>query len=100
MAVRGPHWRPLLILTDIDTGVRALKLVRALPLLATAGRWRSIAYADPIAMATLVFGYLPSLDEGFLEQRDASNSQRLDDVSYIVENATIGTALIGEASAP
>jgi hypothetical protein len=104
VAVRGKHWRSLLILIAgalILTLTRGFVLstsVALLLLLAATGRWRSIAYAAiPIgAAAILVFVQLPSLDEGFLDQRDISNSQRLDDVSYIVENATVGTILMGE----
>jgi len=104
LAIRGRHWLPLLLLVagalvmTLTRGFALSTSIAVLLMLAAQGRWRWVGIAS-FAVATaafLVWVYLPSLDEASLGQRDISNTQRLDDLAYIIENTSVGTLLLGE----
>lgn len=61
-------------------------------------RWKSLAVAFVLTLVSgfFVWFYLPGTSIGFAEQREMSNNVRLDDLSFMLENASAATFLIGE----
>ena len=104
LAIRGSHWLPLLLLVvsalvmTLTRGFALSTSIAVLLMLAAQGRWRWVGAASiAVAVATfLVWVYLPSLDEAFDGQRDISNSQRYEDLTYIFDNTSVWTILFGE----
>ena len=66
-------------------------------MLVALGRWRGVALAAIVvaAAAFMVWIYLPSIDDVFLGQREASNSQRGDDIAYMLDNVKVTTLMFG-----
>jgi len=61
-------------------------------------RWKSLAVAFVLTLVSgfFVWFYLPGMSAGFSEQREVSNNVRLDDLSFMLENASASTLIIGE----
>ncbi|MBH2020100.1 MAG: hypothetical protein I8H91_11265 [Burkholderiales bacterium] len=61
-------------------------------------RWKSlsIAIVSTIVAGLCVWVYLPDMSTGFSEQREISNNVRLDDLNFMLENASASTLLMGE----
>lgn len=61
-------------------------------------QWKSLAVAFVLTLIAgfLVWFYLPGTSAGFSEQREVSNNVRLDDLSFMMEKASISTLMIGE----
>lgn len=61
-------------------------------------RWKSLAAALVLTLVSgfFVWFYLPGTSAGFSEQREVSNNVRLDDLTFMLENASASTLLIGE----
>jgi len=61
-------------------------------------RWSSLAMALVLTLVSgfFVWFYLPGTSAGFSEQREVSSNIRLDDLSFMLENASASTLLIGE----
>jgi hypothetical protein len=99
---RRNFWLSIVLIALILTLTRGFILATGMAgilLLCTMGRWRAVLVAACLAAFALfaVWVYLPSLDEGYmLEQRGISNSIRLDDLSFIVENVSLSALLFGE----
>lgn len=70
----------------------------ALLLLAVQRRWRplTVALIAIVGVAFFLWGYLPSQDEVLDANRDLSNSQRVQDFAFIVDNMKVATLLFGE----
>lgn len=105
-AALGGRWRSIwliivltaLILT-LTRGFILATGVAGILLLCTMGRWRAVFVAACLAVVALfaVWVYLPSLDEGYmLQQREISNSIRLDDLAFIAENVSVSVLSLGE----
>lgn len=95
-------WLAVVLLALILTLTRGFILatgVAGILLLWTMGRSRAVVVALCLAAIALfaVWVYLPSLDGGYLlEQRGISNSTRVDDLAFMVENADVGVLTFGE----
>ncbi|NDP63259.1 hypothetical protein [Polaromonas sp.] len=61
-------------------------------------RWKSLALAFLLTFISgfFVWFYLPGTSAGFSEQREISNNVRLNDLSFMLENASVSTLIIGE----
>lgn len=103
LAHRSPVSLPLAVLVTVAlvlTLTRGFVLstsIAVLALLAIRDR-RILVAAIPVIVAVglVVLAYLPSLDQGYLEQRDKSNAIRGGDWAFFVDNASFGMMLIGE----
>ncbi len=103
LAHRSPASLPLAVLVTVAlvlTLTRGFVLstsIAVLALLAIRDR-RILVAAIPVIVAVglVVLAYLPSLDQGYLEQREKSNAIRGGDWAFFVDNASFGTMLVGE----
>ena len=104
ITLQGRRWR---LLTLFVLLALALSLTRGFILSTAAAvtlglviqrRWRLLAVTlAAFSMVVFVYwGYLPSVDDDVAEQRETSNAQRLDDMAFIADNATVQTVLIGQ----
>jgi hypothetical protein len=59
-------------------------------------RQLSVALVVVACVAFFIFGYMPSQDENISLSREISNSQRIDDFAYIVENFKVVSLFFGE----
>lgn len=68
-----------------------------LMMLVALGRWRALGLATlAVAVAAfMVWTYLPSVDDSFLSQREASNTQRGDDIAFLLDNVKVSTLMFG-----
>lgn len=106
LAALGGRWRGVWLIVVLTALILTLTRgfilatgVAGILLLCTMGRWRAVFVAIFLAAIALfaVWVYLPSLDEGYLlEQRGISNSVRLDDLAFMVENVSVGVLSFGE----
>jgi hypothetical protein len=104
LALRGWNsamWLLLLTLALAMTLTRGLVLstgFAALLLLVVQRRWKplSIAIVAAASVGFFVWGYLPSQQETLDASRDESNSQRVEDFKFIVENLRIRALFLGE----
>jgi hypothetical protein len=104
LALRGRHsvlWLVVLTLALAMTLTRGFVLstaFAALLTLAVQRRWQplGVAMLAAAAVAFFIWGYLPSQEETLDANRDASNSQRVEDFRFIVDNIKISTLLFGE----
>jgi len=105
IALRGQWWKfwlALVVAALILSLTRGFILATAIA--ATLMLWtmkQRVATFVVVALAALsvfiVFVYIPSQDEtNLLDQRDESNSVRVGDISFFVDNVGVGTLLIGE----
>lgn len=70
----------------------------ALLMLIVQRRWRllGVALAAVACVAFFLWGYLPSQDDTLAATREVSNSQRIEDLAYIVDNLRVSSLLLGE----
>jgi hypothetical protein len=104
IAQRGRYWIPLTILVFsalVMTLTRGFILAAAtavVSLLIYQRRVTASAFGVIVMLgaAYVVWAYVPSLDDTIAGLRDISNSQRLDDISFISAHATAATLMFGE----
>ena len=94
-------WTALVVLALAMTLTRGFVLATsfaAMLLLVAQRRWRTLGLALTIiaCVAFFLWGYLPSQDESLATNRDDSNSQRIEDFAYIVDNLKVSSLLFGE----
>lgn len=71
--------------------------IAAILMLVAQRRWKAVGISALIVAlaAFMVWVYLPSTDEAFLGQRDASNSQRSEDIDYMLDHFQLWIAAVG-----
>ena len=104
VAIRGRYWIPASILLfsalvlTLTRGFIWSTSFAILMLLVVQRRKRALAFSlIVVALAgILVWMYLPSFNDAILNSREMSNRQRLNDMDFMVNNATLKTVLLGE----
>jgi hypothetical protein len=104
VGIRGKYWAPLALVTAlalVATLTRGFVLSTSLSLLlmlVVQRRWRTVIPALLLAAAAafFVWEYLPSLDTNQSERQVTSTDQRVQDMTYLADHATIKTLIIGE----
>jgi len=104
VAKRSRCWLPLAILMGMAlvlTLTRGFILSTAtavLLMLVIQGRKISIVLglAAILGAVFIAWSYIPSIDDSFVSARETSNSQRLDDMSFMLNHASVGTLVFGE----
>ena len=94
-------WATIVVIALAMTLTRGFMLSTAfavLLLLIVQRRRRQLAVALAVVacVAFFIWGYMPSQDDNISVSRDISNSQRLDDFAYIVENFKVSSFFFGE----
>lgn len=86
------------LLLTLTRGFLLAGFVAAILMFTYQRRWRAVFYVLSFTFSIFVFVQilLSSVDPAALGDRAGSDSVRLDDLSYMVNHATIGTLLIGE----
>jgi hypothetical protein len=104
VGIRGKYWAPLALVTGlalVATLTRGFVLSTSLSLvlmLAVQKRWRTVIPALVLAAAAafFVWEYLPSLDTAQSQRQGSSTDQRVEDMAYLANHATIKTLIVGE----
>lgn len=106
LAALGGRWRGVWVIVVLvaltltfTRGFIVATGVAGTLLLWTMGRRRAVVIALCLVTVAVfaIWVYLPAQDEGYLlEQREISNSIRLDDLAFMAENMGIGVFLFGE----
>ena len=104
VAVDARHSRSLALLVvaamvlTLTRGFVLSTSAAVLLMLVAQRRWKLLGMAvlAVLAAAFVVFGYLPSLEEGLDVQRESSNLQRLEDLDFIFERLDVRTLLMGQ----
>ena len=99
---RHAHWLAILVVAamvlTLTRGFVLSASVAVLLMLVSQRRWKllCIATVAVLTAAFVVWGYLPSLEEGLDVQRESSNVQRLEDFGFIFERFDVRTLLLGQ----
>jgi len=104
VGIRGRYWGPLALVTGlalVATLTRGFVLSTSLSLLlmlVVQRRWRTVVPALVLAAAAAIFvwEYLPSLDTSQSQRQGTSTDQRVQDMAYLANHATIKTLVVGE----
>lgn len=95
------RWLAVVVLTamalTITRGFVISTSVALLLMLAAQRRWRLLGVVAALAIgaAVIVWGLVPSADEGLSAQREISNQQRIEDMDFIADNIDARTVLVG-----
>lgn len=99
---RHARWLAILVVAamvlTLTRGFVLSTSVAVLLMLVAQRRWKllGIATVAVLVAAFVVWGYLPSLEEGLDGQRESSNLQRLEDFGFIFERLDVRTVLLGQ----